>query len=501
VAANTSTTAAALADLVKEELPPGIRETLPELDPVFTEVIQTSQEVVRDLIGSEWKIRYNLETSLAGGVKWVSPGGGTVNLGSVAEPLRQSLVWGTQQSFPTAAESPAVGNIRLTLSMAKLFGNFYLPEDVFASDELSSSVVREVVRNIKGVAKRVAQQNIVWFYLPSTGELCTVSGISSYSGKAEITFTPDNGRIRWFYNGMVVDVYNQDFTTNRTSDFAVVVDNVDYLNKTVRLVRPDGTAFPAGFVNGDKVVAKDCYSSGKLGPYGLDDWTKSSGALFDASSGVNVSNYSQFKSLVSDISASLTESTLAEKMGQFVDAYGLYLDTVITTRGVTQGFMEQPTFGKGEFIFNRQGAPLNFVGGWSKVGFVYDGRNYQWLISPYMREETLYVVKLGGKNLKRYVPPNVPQMGSRADFGGEIRFLAGLGGGSGIFKLAHTSAGATQPMVEAPFISRCQMAPEIVMGIKLTSITESPAIATTTTTTTSTSTSTTSTTTTSTTTP
>lgn len=500
MAVNTSTTAESLSNLIREELPKGIRETLPAVDPVFKEIQQTSSEVVRDAIGRDWKIRHNLELSTAGGLKWVNPLGGTTNLGSVAQPVRQSILLGTQDTFPSKAESPMVGNAQLVLSMAKMHGNLYLPEDYFQIDVLSASVVKNVLRNIRGFAKKIAHQQAIWFYMPLTGELATVSSVSAYTGTAALTMTPDNGRIRWFMNGMMVDIYNQDFTTNRTSGVEVIVDNVDYLGKTVRLVRPDGSALPAGIVNGDKIVWKNCYSGGRMGPYGLDNWIKDSGYLFDSSSGISVSTYSQLKSLVSAVSAALTENTLSRKIGTFVDAYDVYLDTVITTRGVTQGFMEQPAFGTGEFIFNRQGQALKITGGWADVGFVYAGRNYTWKISPYARESTLYVVKLGDRDLKRYVPPAPPNMANMQEIGNEIHFIAGLGGHGGAWKLAHNTDGTTMPLVEAPCVSRCQMAPTTLYGIKLTAITESPAIATTTTTST-TSTSTSSTSTTSTTTP
>jgi len=501
MAINASTTAESLSNLIREELPRGIRETLPKVDPVFKEIMQTSSEVLRDPIGRDWKIRHNLETSIAGGLKWVAPLGGVTNLGSVAEPLRQSIQLGTQQTFPTQAESPIVGNARLTLAMAKMHGNLYLPEDYFSVDVLTASLIKNVLRNIRGFAKKIAHQQAIWFYMPLTGELATVASVSGYAGTAAVTFTPDNGRIRWFMNGQLVDIYNQDFSTNRTSGIEAVVDNVDYLGKTVRLVRPDGSAFPAGIVNGDKIVWKNCYSAGRMGPYGLDNWIKNTGYLFDASSGIDVGVYSQLKSLITAVSASLTDNKLSQEIGKFVDAYDIYLDTVLTTRGVTQGYLEQPEFGKGEFIFDRQGKPLNYVGGWADVGFVYAGRNYSWKVSPYCREETLYVIKLADKDLKRYVPPAPPNMAHMQDIGNEIHFIAGLGGHGGAWKLAHASDGSTMPLVEAPCVSRCQIAPETLMGIKLTGITESPSIATTTTTSTSTSTSTSSTSTTSTTTP
>jgi len=492
MAANTGTVTSAVSNLIREELPKGIRETLPGVDPVFQEIKTTSMDVIRDQIGRDWKVRYNLELSTAGGLKWVDPDGATTNLGSVAEPLRQSIQFGTFDSFPTLAQSPAVGNVTLALKMAKLFGNLYLPESYFQVDEMNSSLVRNVLRNIKGFAKKIAHQQAVWLYMNATGELATISGVSSYSGTAALTFTPDHGRIRWFLNGMVVDIYNQDFTTNRTDGVTVYVDNVDYIGKTVRLVRPDGSALPAGIVNGDKVVWKSCYSGGRMGTYGFDNWIKDSGYLFDANSGVSVSNYSQLRSLVSSIGAALTENTLSEKMGQFVDAYDEYLDTIVTTRGVTQGFMEQPAFGKGEFVFQRQGQPLKLIGGWADVGFIYGGRNYSWKISPYCPEETLYGVTLANHDLKRYVPPSIPRTGSMQGVDGEIRFIAGLENNGGAWKLAHASDGSTMPLVEAPCIARAQLAPTSLKGIKLTTITESPAIATTTTTsTTSTTTSTT----------
>jgi hypothetical protein len=344
-----------------------------------------------------------------------------------------------------------------------------------------------VAGNIKAVARRVAMQNAIWFYMNSTGELCTVSSISM--GTAAATFTVDNGRIRWFANGMAIDIYNKTFTSRRNS-VAVLVDGVDYLNKTVRIVTPDGSSMPT-IVNGDKIVMANCYSSGKLGPYGLDDWMKASGTLFDSSSQLALASYPQFKSLVVAIGGSLTEWGLTRRMGQFQDAYDLPLDTILTTRGISEAFVEQFPASNAILTFQRQGQALNLRGGWSKIAFTYEGRDFDWMISPYVLEGNLYVLRLGEGNLKRYVPPSLSQAERRNDFGDEVEFIAPIGGHSGIFKLAHASTGATSPIVEAPFVGRCQIAPMKPQGIRLTGIAQAPAVPTTTTTTTSSSTTTT----------
>lgn len=469
----------------------GVDESLPALDPAFKRIVRTSAGVTRSqIIGQGWKVLRNYSTSLAGAAKWVDIASGGVTLtGSSGSPLRQSVSFGDQDSFPAKADAPGIGFVQMNFILGKLMGNFFLPEDVLKIDKLDSTTTQVVSLNIKGTAKRVALQHAIAFYLEANSYLHTMTGLTI--SENSVIYTPSGGRIRHMYNGLSVDVYNPTGPAKRNGTTVLLVDGVDYVNKTVRLVCPDGTNISTLNITGnDQVYIADCYSASKTGPYGPNDWIKASSTLFHSSSGLSVSAgyYEQFKSIVAALSAALTEANLTQYIGAFFDAYGFWLDTIITTRGVTQKYIEQPTFAQGSFIYDRQGQPLKFVGGWAEASYVYEGRDFDWLISPFQASGVLHILKLGGGDIKRFVPPALPQAGSDQVFPQDIEFFAPVGGHRDIFKPVHDTSGATVPMVEAPFIARSQIIPDTLQGIKLTSVTESTSVATTSTTTTTTST-------------
>lgn len=474
MAAVTSTTTAVLANLLREELPQGWTDSLPKVDSIFKYIVGTSDGVERDSIGRGWNIKHNFRTGLAGAMKWVSIAGGATLGGETSEPLRQSIAFSTQQSFPGVSDAMSTGSVTRTLGMAKLLGNFYLPEDYFKIDALNAMVIGKVSADIEGTAQNLAHQMAVALYTAANMELCDISSISAYGGAAAaLTFTPSGGRIRWFYNGLSVDVYDATRVTHRNAAFPLVVDGVDYLNGTVRLVRPDGTDIPVGFINTDKVFVADCYSATKIGPYAIDDWTATTGTIFDSSSGLNLTYYPQFKSSVVNLAAALTDGVLTYRIGRFFDAYGVWLDTILTTRGVSEKYVQQPSFTSGNFLYERQGKALRFKGGTeAEPEYVYDGHSFRWLISPYQKTGVVHILKLNDGNLRRYMPPRLAKAGSHGKFQ-DVEFFAPLGGHTGIFKAVHTSTGSTSPMVEAPFTLRAQMAPLDPRGIKLYGVTES----------------------------
>ena len=506
MADKTATMVATIADTLKEELNPTVIDMLPASDPVYDKIITTSQGVVRKGIGRAYSIKQVFSLGLAGGFKWVNPLGGTVNQGgndATAENTTHAHVLGDQIGFPGVGESAWAGTMTATFTMSEGFGNFFLPKKVLEADELDASIASIIQLQIKNTARLVGQQNAIAFYKPTNGSIGVVDETNTSItglGSARVTLAIDGGRLRYFRPGMFVDVYDSTLATHRNASYDLMVDYVDYLatnsggaddGAQLKLVVPSGSDIPASgtyaIADNDVIFPKDPTISGgsvtRRMPFGLDDWIKSSGTLFESGSGLDTAVYPEFKSIVTALSASLTEDRLTFYLGRYIDAYeadGLMLDTIITTRGVTQEYLDKPkwslgagnTLGAGNFTMERQGKAVDLKGGWVAVGYVYDGRPFQWLISPYCQAETLYAIKLGDNNMKRYVPPSLPGAGSQSQFSGDVKFFAPAAGMSGIFMPVTASGGAVSPMVQAPFSLMYQIIPTECRSIKLTSVTE-----------------------------
>jgi len=139
--------------------------------------------------------------------------------------------------------------------------------------------------------------------------------------------------------------------------------------------------------------------------------------------------------------------------------------------GVTLKYLEQPGLNNNRMFYDRQGKALDVRGGWEDVNYTFNGRTFRWMVSPMCITGTLYGFKLNSGNIKRYVPPKVGGTDSRV--GGEIEFLAPLAGHTNVFKIAHSSSGASQALLEAPFWQYHMIAPIDVKGVKLTGLSES----------------------------
>jgi len=221
------------------------------------------------------------------------------------------------------------------------------------------------------------------------------------------------------------------------------------------------------------VLRENVTASREMRTWGLEDWIKSSGQIMGGSAsaeGLDLDTYSDFKSLVKDVSGPLTDTVMNGYIGGFLDAYpGASLDTIITTMGVTLKYLEQPTLYNNRMFYDRQGKSLDVKGGWDDVSFSFNGRSFNWLISPMCISGYLYACKFAGGNVKRYMPPAVGGADGRV---GEVEFLAPMTGQSSVFMVGRASSGAPQALLEAPFWYYNLIAPVDPRGVKLTGLTE-----------------------------
>ena len=460
----------AIDKILKEELSPGIRESLPDLDPVYKKIRSTSMGVERDGLGRDWKFIQTFETGLSGAYAIRAAGGSTVNA------LTQTSTFDAPQGFPTYSEATATNFLQRTITLKEGYGNIAVPHQYLRADQLTASIGSAVRALFRGTAKKVAHTHAVHFYMTDAtnfaiGDVGTVATTASNNGTTAVTIdfdttdTASSGMINRFFPGMLVDIYDSSATTQRNSSFLVVVDIVDYLAGTVIFKSVNGSS-TITFSDNDIVVFKDSLQQGFSG---LESWIKNSGSVF----GITLASFPQFKSHIpSAINNILTEQTLNQHYALMAERYGVTLlpDANITTAGVTVSMVND--LDSDVTRFNRQGQSLSLAAGFSDVGYEYNGKPTDWLISNYCERKTLYGVQLGNDNIKRYVPPAIPGTASEGLFDGSVEFVAPLGGFKGVMMQSRLSTGAAGDGLEAPFVCVQEVCPRNVQSLKLSGLTE-----------------------------
>lgn len=513
-----------LDNLVREELPNTINESLPDIAPVYKYIQSSSLGVKRNDIGRQWKVLTLFSTGIAGLMQSAAPVGPTFETNtyfSQSQFIDSDATDGGLAPFPSAVNAPHTGSLKRELVLQLATGNFSLPVTWIQGDALSSSQIAQVARDVKAVGEMRALTEAQSFFMSSKNALCQIDNWAGSSaagdggstggdnGKAQFTVKSGTGRTQFFRIGMMIDImYNNSGTpnwgttggTNHANDTStgapwgatyipMVISDVDYISGTITIASVPDVDFATGsngdikgavIADNDWIVLANCgtVSGREMRTWGLEDWIKSSGQIMGGSGGnaaLDLDTYSQFKSKVAAINAPLTDAVMNGYIGGFLDAYpGSTIDTLITTMGVTLKYLEQPSLNNNRMVYDRQGKTLNVAGGWSEVTYSFNGKNLRWIISPMCLGGTLYGTKFNNGNITRYIPPRVG--GSDGRVGGDIEFLAPLGGHTGIFKIAHDSSGNSQAILEAPFWQYCSVIPTDVRGVKLTGLTEATGI-------------------------
>lgn len=522
---------ASLDNLVREELPQIIHEMGPVIAPVFDKIKRTAFGVKSQTgLGRGYKVIHLYETGVAGLIESGDPLGPdmTTFAGNQAQLLAQGALSSGLSIFPSAVEVPHTGDIKRELTLHKVVGNFSIPAAWKQADLLNAAQIKKVARDMKAVAKLKAIYEASSFFsdsvtadsgnvsqvlgrITSIAEADFTGGRSGYEDYVDIVINETHGRISNFRQGMRIDIVADssgtlqdgvavDGTdvrnyTHTDQDYVhLIVNHVDFLGKKITL-RPinsvdgdtpnygSGTsddlfqAGQAGAANDWLVFAKTTRYVAATRPqfsWGLNDWIKSSGTIMGGASGaaaLDLTVFPQFKSQVKDVSGPLTDNVINGYIGGYLDAYpGETLDTIITTQGVQLKWLEQPGLYNNRQNYERTGKGLSFKGGWSQISYEFGGRTYEWIMSPMCLSNTLWALKFGGDNIRRYSPPRLG--GMEASMGQEIEFLAPLGGHAGVFMVAHSSGGAPQDLLEAPFWYYNLIAPVDPRGVKLTGLAE-----------------------------
>jgi len=157
--------------------------------------------------------------------------------------------------------------------------------------------------------------------------------------------------------------------------------------------------------------------------------------------------------------------------------YGQYIDCLIASDGVWLNYESTKI---GREILDRTGRLSSVTNEGSDQGFqfTFDGRGYTGYTSTYVEDNTVYGIRKGGNNWKRYVPPAASGTSSfaQADAGVPFEFIAGALTGTGSNKLPiYNSSGSTTLVTEGvqmPGQMRMQLVPDQPAGMKLTGVTQ-----------------------------
>jgi hypothetical protein len=498
----------ALDHFIREELPTTIDESLPEIAPIYKHIQATSLGVKRDKIGRDWQVEHLFSTGVAGLIQSTDVRGplfddnATYIQSLMLDPTSPGI-----DIFPPAASTPHTTSLKRVLTLSMSTGNFTVPTTWMSADALSATQIKKVAQDIKAVGQLRAITEAQSFFMSTDNALCQIDNYDNTneaSGYVTFTVKAGTGRTSFFRVGMMVDVYYDNSGTPNwgvtggthyaniatantgapytTGYIPLIIADVDYIGGTITMASTNASSIAGAALTGDApadddwIVLANCgiVSGREMRTWGLEDWMASSGQIMGGSASshaLDLDTQSQFKSQVVTVSGPLTDTVMNGYVGGFLDAYpGQTLDTIITTMGVTLKYIEQPGLYNNRMFYDRTGKTLDVAGGWQDVTYNFNGRNFRWMISPMCISGKLYAIKMNNGNIKRYVPPKVA--GTDTRIGSEIEFLAPLGGGSSIFKIAHASSGASQALLEAPFWEYHLVCPVDVKGVKLSSLTE-----------------------------
>lgn len=375
-------------------------------------------------------------------------------------------------------------------------------------------------------------------------KLCTVTNATSAqigsTTKYRITFEPNNYAVHRFSRGQRVDLlWNSSAASgavtgmrlNDTADQLVsttltlsestrstriqlVVENVDPLTNKVTLVldgnptsvlRNDSTT--AGTISNINELNSNCdvvYANSHLvnnaggttytGIAGINSWLKNGaetggtrptallGAESDSTDYIDVSERPEFKSFKYAVNGVLTEYNMKRYLQRVHSAFepnGHTIDALIASEGVWSAYESQKI---GQYRIDRTDrvASLSKEGQAEGFSFTFEGRTYKGHTSRFVEAGTMYGIKLGGKNWKKYVPPSPAGMQkmSQADAYVPFEFVAGAITGTSTNQLPvyqSPSGGGANLVTQAsqmPGRIRMQLVPDQVNGMKLTGITE-----------------------------
>lgn len=526
---------------IQEVLNKSLRVFLAGLDPVWRDNVVTSQGVGNSGdLGRDLKITKLFMGSLTGVIE-AGQGFGDKDLyGDVTSALGPLMhTQAASQAYPSPLEGPNATAYRLAIPMRSLVTNLMITLGEKQADATPALIDQVVAPKLTAFARNMAHTLCNYWYLSQndTYKLCTITNATVENaiatGTHRITFQPDNQACHRFSRGQRVDLLwnkapvlgkrindsdDQDDSgldlagSNRGTRIQLVVENVDPLTNKVTLILQSGTsstaisvlrdnAVGAAFISNINELNNDAdvvYANSHLldnkggttfkGIAGINSWLKAGdettpkllGAESDSTDYINVNERPEFKSFKYAVGGVLTEYNLKRYLQRVHSAFeplGHTIDTLIASEGVWSAYESQKI---GQYRIDRTNrvASITNEGQQEGFSFSFEGHTYKGHTSRFVEAGTMYGIKLGGKNWKKYVPPSPAGMSkmAQADAYVPFEFVAGALTGTGTNQLpVYDSSGGLTLVTQAsqmPGRIRMQLVPDQVNGMKLTGITE-----------------------------
>ena len=528
---------------IQEILNKSLKVFLAGLDPVWRENVVTSQGVGNSGdLGRDLKITKLFMGSLTGVIE-AGQGFGDKDLyGDLTDALGPLMhTQQANQAYPSPLEGPNATAYRLAIPMRSLVTNLMITLGEKQADATPALIDQVVAPKLTAFARNMSHTLCNYWYLSQNEsyKLCTVTNATSAqigaTGKYRITFEPNNYAVHRFSRGQRVDLlWNSTVVGMRLNDTAdqlvsttltlsestrgtriqLLVENVDPLTNKVTLVL-DGNptsvlrnrSTTAGTISAIADLNSNCdvvYANSHLvnnaggtaytGIAGINSWLKNGaetggtrptallGDESDSTDFIDVAERPEFKSFKYAVNGVLTEYNMKRYLQRVHAAFeplGHTIDTLIASEGVWSAYESQKI---GQYRIDRTDrvAALSKEGQAEGFTFTFEGKTYKGSTSRFVEAGTMYGIKLGGKNWKKYVPPSPAGMArmSQADAYVPFEFVAGAITGTSTNQLPvyqTASGGGTNLVTQAsqmPGRIRMQLVPDQVNGMKLTGITE-----------------------------
>jgi hypothetical protein len=494
---------------IQEILNKNIEVFLPALDPAWRDTTVSSQGVGQsNLIGRDMKILKIYMGSMAGVLEMADTRSNFVLYGddTVLNVADKMQTQGLTNTWPDATEGAMAKPYRLGIGMKAMVSNLLVTLGEMQAEATPAFIGEILAPKLEGHARLIAHTLCNYWYISDNTwySLGTITSKStSFSTNTTASFTPGEGNIDRYAVGQRVDIYegsagttgatrrNDDGTGKRVNAFVTKVDEVKNLvTITVIGLNCHNNATSArNIVNTDMVVYANGAVAGSrgYGIAGINSWLKKTGNLLgndaDGSSDnqINVDTHPEFKSFFKSSVGTLTEHKMRQYLRGFHRAkekYGQYIDCLIASDGVWLNYESQKI---GQYNLDRTGKLSSLTNEGSQEGFkfTFDGRTYTGYTSNYIENGTVYGLRKGGANWKKYVPPSPKgtQKFDKAEAFIPFEFVAPALGYSTIkvpiTRVTGTGSGNSllTEGAQMPGMLRMQLVPDQPAGMKLEGVT------------------------------
>lgn len=296
---------------------------------------------------------------------------------------------------------------------------------------------------------------------------------------------------------------NREDTTN--TRIRAIVASVDELTRSIVIELDSAKTFTSGtsgngLTNGGLTANKAYWivpaNVTKAGvgyklPANLHSWAKFGGSTdadkrllgadADPAMTIDVTVHPEFKSFLKKNVGTLTEHKLRQYLHRFFVAkgrYGMDIDTVVASDGVWTNYEAQKI---GQYQIDRTAKTSSVEHEGSRGGFKFtcDGKTLEGLTSQFVEAGTVWGIKTGGSNWKKYVPPG-PKGAKKDDLEAGLPFEfvvpALTGGATNKWPVTVTGSGSNPVSThltefsQMPGVLRMQMVPDQPACMKLTGV-------------------------------